>query len=96
MAFPTSSSWSGTTNRGLLYAGQGRLRRSRGSKYVWGTCFHWYVGDHFDQVRQVAEAWPRQGSVVFSEGCPELYDAKRVNEWLWGEKYGLALLNGPE
>jgi glucosylceramidase len=79
-------------NRGLLYARAKVVYDDpEASKYVWGTCFHWYVGDHFDQVRQVAEAWPDKG-LVFSEGCPELYDAKRVNEWLWGEKYGLALL----
>ena len=79
-------------NRGLLYARAKVVYDDpEASKYVWGTCFHWYVGDHFDQVRQVAEAWPDK-HLVFSEGCPELYNAKRVNEWLWGEKYGLALL----
>jgi glucosylceramidase len=79
-------------NRGLLYARAKVVYDDpEASKYVWGTCFHWYVGDHFDQVRQVAEAWPDK-NLVFSEGCPELYNAKRVNEWLWGEKYGLAML----
>jgi glucosylceramidase len=79
-------------NRGLLYARAKVVYDDpEASKYVWGTCFHWYVGDHFDQVRQVAEAWPDK-KLVFSEGCPELYNARRVNEWLWGEKYGLALL----
>jgi glucosylceramidase len=79
-------------NRGLLYE---RARvvydDPEASKYVWGACFHWYVGDHFDQVRQVAEAWPDKG-LVFSEGCPELYNAKRVHEWQWGEKYGLSMV----
>ena len=79
-------------NRGLLYARAKVVYDDpEASKYVWGTCFHWYVGDHFDQVRQVAEAWPDKG-LVFSEGCPELFDAKRVNEWQWGEKYGLSML----
>jgi glucosylceramidase len=79
-------------NRGVLYARAKVVYDDpEASKYVWGTCFHWYVGDHFDQVRQVAEAWPDKG-LVFSEGCPELYDAKRVNEWQWGEKYGLSML----
>jgi glucosylceramidase len=79
-------------NRGLLYARAKVVYDDpEASKYVWGTCFHWYVGDHFDQVRQVAEAWPDKG-LVFSEGCPELYNAKRVNEWLWGERYGLSML----
>jgi glucosylceramidase len=79
-------------NRGLLYARAKIVYEDpEASKYVWGTCFHWYVGDHFDQVRQVAEAWPDKG-LVFSEGCPELYNAKRVNDWNWGEKYGLSML----
>jgi glucosylceramidase len=79
-------------NRGLLYARAKVVYDDpEASKYVWGTCFHWYVGDHFDQVRQTYEAWPDK-KLVFSEGCPELYNAKRVNEWLWGEKYGLAML----
>jgi len=79
-------------NRGLLYA---RARvvydDPEASRYVWGACFHWYVGDHFDQVRQTAEAWPDK-KLVFSEGCPELYHADRVNEWQWGERYGLSML----
>jgi glucosylceramidase len=79
-------------NRGLLYARAKVVYDDpEASKYVWGTCFHWYVGDHFDQVRQVAEAWPDKG-LVFSEGCPELFNAKRVNDWNWGEKYGLSML----
>jgi glucosylceramidase len=79
-------------NRGLLYARAKVVYDDpEASKYVWGTCFHWYVGDHFDQVRQTYEAWPDK-KLVFSEGCPELYNAERVNEWLWGEKYGLAML----
>jgi glucosylceramidase len=79
-------------NRGLLYARAKVVYDDpEASKYVWGACFHWYVGDHFDQVRQTYEAWPDK-KLVFSEGCPELYNAERVNEWLWGEKYGLSML----
>jgi glucosylceramidase len=79
-------------NRGLLYARAKVVYDDpEASKYVWGTCFHWYVGDHFDQVRQVAEAWPDK-KLVFSEGCPELFNAAKVNDWNWGEKYGLSML----
>ncbi len=79
-------------NRGVLYArAKAVYDDPEASKYVWGAAFHWYVGDHFDQVRQTYEAWPDK-RLVFSEGCPELYDAKRVNGWQWGEKYGLSMV----
>jgi len=80
-------------NRGLVY------QRAKvvyddpdAAKYVWGTSFHWYVGDHFDNVRQVHDAWPGK-HLVFSEGCAELFDAKRIHDWQWGEKYGKSLLH---
>ena len=28
------------------------------SKFIWGTAFHWYIGDHFDNVRIVHDAFP--------------------------------------
>ena len=28
------------------------------AKYVWGTGFHWYCGDHFDNVQRVSRGWP--------------------------------------
>ncbi|NUM79016.1 hypothetical protein HUU40_32065, partial [candidate division KSB1 bacterium] len=46
-------------NRGIMY------QRAKvvyddpvASKYVWGAGFHWYVGDHFDNVRLVHDAYP--------------------------------------
>jgi len=79
-------------NRGLLYARAKVVYDDpEASKYVWGAAFHWYVGDHFDQVRQTYEAWSDK-RLVFSEGCPELFNAAKVAEWQWGEKYGLSML----
>ena len=26
------------------------------ARYVWGTGFHWYVGDYFDNVQRVHDA----------------------------------------
>jgi len=44
-------------NRGICTSGpQVGLRRSGSSKYVWGTGFHWYVGNHYDNVRLVHDA----------------------------------------
>ena len=80
-------------NRGLLYQ---RVKAvfddPHAAPYVWGAAFHWYVGDHFDNVRQVHESWPDK-HLLFSEGCAERFDAKRINDWQWGEKYGDSLLH---
>lgn len=35
-----------------------------------GVAFHWYAGDHFEQVRAVAEAYPDK-ELLFTEGCVE-------------------------
>jgi glucosylceramidase len=38
------------------------------AQYVWGAAFHWYVGDHFDNLTAVHEAYPDK-HLLFSEGC---------------------------
>lgn len=35
-----------------------------------GVAFHWYAGDHFEQVHAVAEAYPEK-ELLFTEGCVE-------------------------
>jgi len=80
-------------NRGLVYQrAKAVYDDPQAAKYVWGTSFHWYVGDHFDNVRQVHDAWPDK-KLAFSEGCAERFDAAKINEWQWGEKYGTSLLH---
>ena len=55
-------------NRGLMYQ---RVQPAYGdkdaSKYIWGTAFHWYVGDHFDNVRMVHDAFPDK-HLLYTEG----------------------------
>ncbi len=56
-------------NRGLMVQrARAVLDDPEAAKYVWGTAFHWYVGDHFDNVRAVHEAYPDK-HLLFSEGC---------------------------
>ncbi len=38
--------------------------------YVDGVAFHWYTGDHFEEVALVREAYP-QKLLYFTEGCVE-------------------------
>ena len=47
------------------------------AKYVWGTAFHWYMGDHFDNVKLVHDAFPDKG-LLFSEGCGYPFSWKNV------------------
>jgi len=80
-------------NRGLLYQrAKAVYDDPQAASYVWGAAFHWYVGDHFDNVRQTHDAWPDK-HLLFSEGCAESFKAETINDWQWGEKYGKSILN---
>jgi len=79
-------------NRGIMY------QRAKvvyddpaASKYVWGAGFHWYVGDHFDNVRLVHDAYPDK-ALVFTEGTESNFDAQRLQEWQWGEMFGKSII----
>lgn len=39
----------------------------------------------------VHDAWPEK-HLLFTEGCAERFDATRINDWQWGEKYGISLI----
>ncbi|MBN1360491.1 MAG: glycoside hydrolase family 30 protein [Sedimentisphaerales bacterium] len=46
-------------NRGIMYQrAEVVYDDPEASKYVWGMGFHWYIGDHFDNVRMVHDAFP--------------------------------------
>lgn len=54
------------------------------SKYVWGTGFHWYVSEEFENVGKVHELFPDKG-LLFTEGCQE--GGVHLNSWKTGERY---------
>jgi glucosylceramidase len=67
------------------------------SKYAWGMGFHWYEswsgGDKmFDNVKLVHEAYPDK-NLMFTEGCPESFNAAMYNYWGLGEAYGRSMIN---
>jgi glucosylceramidase len=62
------------------------------AQYVWGTAFHWYVGDFFNNVQLVHDAYPDK-QLLFSEGCQEGFDPKQLDSWAIGERYGRSMLN---
>ncbi len=62
------------------------------AKYVWGVGFHWYVGDNFENVKRVQEAYP-QTHLLFTEACNYPFDFGKINDWQWGELYGKSMIN---
>lgn len=41
------------------------------SKYIWGTAFHWYRGDHFEALDLIRKNWPDK-SLMMTECCVDL------------------------
>jgi glucosylceramidase len=79
-------------NRNLLYQrAQAVLDDPEAAKYVWGVGLHWYVGDHFDNVKRVQEAYPNI-HLLFTEGCHGPYDAAHLQDWQWGELYAKSMI----
>ena len=54
------------------------------SQYVWGTGFHWYVSEAFENVGKVHELFPDKG-LLFTEGCVEM--GVHLQDWSTGERY---------
>ena len=59
-------------------------------KYVWGTGFHWYNGNHFDAVQQVHDEFPDK-ELIFTEGCQE--NGPHIGSWDLGERYATSIIN---
>ncbi|HYW94517.1 MAG TPA: glycoside hydrolase family 30 protein [Bacteroidales bacterium] len=79
-------------NRGVITQRAGTiLDDPEASKYVWGTGFHWYSGDHFDNIRQVNEAYPDK-KLLFTEGCVFPFDYGNLADWQYGERYGESII----
>jgi len=60
------------------------------AKYVWGAGFHWYCGDHFDNVQLVHECYPDK-KLLFTEGCQE--GGVHNGAWYLGERYARSIIN---
>ncbi len=79
-------------NRGIMYQrAQIAYDDPEASKYIWGTGFHWYSGDHFENVKQLQESFPDK-KTLFTEGCVFPFDYAKLNEWNWGERYGESII----
>jgi glucosylceramidase len=80
-------------NRGIMYQRAKVVYDDpEASKYVWGMGFHWYVGDHFDNVRWVHDAYPDK-QLLFTEGTPASFETEKLGDWQWGETYARSMIN---
>ncbi len=60
------------------------------SRYIWGTGFHWYGQDKFDNVQLAHDAWPDK-ALLFTEGCQE--GGPHIGSWDLGERYARSIIN---
>ncbi len=85
-------------NRDLIYQRASViLNDPEAAKYVWGIGFHWYetwTGGPmlFDNLKKVKNAFPSK-ELIFTEGCVEKFDLKKVGDWALGERYGHSMIN---
>ncbi|WP_157604515.1 glycoside hydrolase family 30 protein [Solitalea canadensis] len=85
-------------NRDLIYQRASTILNDKAAaKYVWGIGFHWYETWNggvmqFDNVKKVNEAYPDK-QLIFTEGCKELFDITKVDDWTLGERYGYSIVN---
>ena len=80
-------------NRGIMYQrAMVAYDDPEASKYIWGTGFHWYTGDHFENVKLVQEAFPDK-KTIFTEGCVFPFNYTKLNDWSWGERYGESIIH---
>jgi glucosylceramidase len=85
-------------NRDLIYQrASTMLNDPEAAKYVWGIGYHWYEpwsgGEMmYDNVRLVHDTFPDK-NLLFTEGCAESYDTRRVRDWTFGERYGQSMIH---
>jgi glucosylceramidase len=78
-------------NRDRMYErAKAVLDDPQAAHYVWGVGFHWYCGDHFDNVQMTHDAYPDK-HLIFTEGCQE--GGPHVGSWLTGERYAHSIIN---
>jgi len=85
-------------NRDLVYQRAATILTDRkAAQYVWGIGYHWYEpwsgGDPmYDNIKLVREAFPDK-HLIFTEGCVDVFNAQRLNDWKLGEQYGRSMIN---
>jgi len=84
-------------NRDLIYQRVSTiLSDAKAAQFVWGIGYHWYEpwsgGEAmFDNVRLTHETFPDK-QLIFTEGCVDAFDPKKIGEWKFGEQYGRSMI----
>jgi len=77
-------------NRDLLYPRASVVYDDpAAARYVWGAAFHWYMGDHFENVQLTHDAYPEK-HLLFSEGSVE--GGPHNGSWETGERYARSMI----
>ena len=85
-------------NRDLVYQRVSTiLSDPKAAQFVWGIGYHWYEpwsgGEPmFDNIKLVHETFPER-NLIFTEGCSDSFDRKKINDWKLGELYGNSMIN---
>ena len=67
------------------------------SKYAWGIGFHWYETwtgglPKYDNLKNIKESFPSK-NILFTEGCQEGFNPKKLHYWPNAERYGNSMIN---
>lgn len=84
-------------NRDLIFQRATTLLTDKAAaKYVWGVGFHWYEdwdGEQiYSNIQRVKERFPKK-NILLTEACNGPYNTEKVMDWIWGERYGKAMIN---
>ena len=80
-------------NRSFMYPYASTiLDDPKAAKYVWGVGYHWYVGDNFENVKLVKDAFPNT-HILFTEGSYGPFDYNKITDWHWGENYAVSMIH---
>jgi glucosylceramidase len=85
-------------NRDLIYQRVSTLLKDpAAARFVWGIGYHWYEpwsGGQmmFDNVDLVRETFPDK-HLLFTEGCVDVFDRDRLDDWTLGEHYGTSMIH---
>ncbi|MEA5014673.1 MAG: glycoside hydrolase family 30 beta sandwich domain-containing protein [Candidatus Limiplasma sp.] len=82
--------WDHNKERMLLRT-MATLSNPDAAQYVRGVAFHWYTGDHFENVAMTARKYPEL-TMLFSEGCVEFSRFSQAGETDKAEMYAHDML----
>jgi glucosylceramidase len=78
-------------NRDLLvHRARAAYADPEAARYIWGTGFHWYCDDKFENLQLHHDAWPDK-HLLFTEGCQE--GGPHHGSWAVGERYGRSMIH---